>query len=673
MAEALQAGEALAETSHRDMANAIRALAMDAVQKADSGHPGMPMGMADVATVLFTRYLKFDPTEPRWPDRDRFVLSAGHGSMLLYSVLFLLGVEDMTLDEIRNFRQLGSKTPGHPENFVTTGVETTTGPLGQGLGNAVGMAIAERLLAAQFGEDIVDHYTYVIASDGDLMEGLSHEAISIAGHLRLSKLIVFFDDNSISIDGPLSLAESGDQVARFEAAGWNATRIDGQNPDEIAAAIEAAQKSDRPTMIACRTTIGYGAPTKAGKASSHGSPLGAEEIAGVRRALGWDSPAFEVPVDVRDAWRIAGLKASHARKEWEKRLAAVDAEKRAEFERRMRGELPPGFDAVIADYKRKLAADKPKVATRKSSEMALDVINPAVPETIGGSADLTGSNNTRSKDMKAVTPTDFTGRYIHWGVREHGMGSAMNGIALHGGLIPYGGTFLVFSDYCRPAIRLAALMGNRVIFVMTHDSIGLGEDGPTHQPVEQLAALRAIPNLLVFRPADAMEVAECWQLALEHDDTPSVIALTRQNLPAVRTEFVEANLCSRGAYQLAPSRGDADVTLFASGSEVEIALAAKRQIEAAGRAARVVSVPCFELFAEQSEDYQAEVIGTAPVRVAIEAAVRQGWDRFIGLDGIFIGMDGFGASAPYEQLYAKFGITAEAAARAALDRLAALA
>jgi transketolase len=658
---------------HHRMANAIRALAMDAVERAKSGHPGMPMGMADVATVLFTRYLKFDPSEPRWPDRDRFVLSAGHGSMLLYSVLFLLGVEEMTLDEIRNFRQLGSKTPGHPENFETPGVETTTGPLGQGLGNAVGMAIAERLMAAQFGDDVVDHRTYVIASDGDLMEGMSHEAISIAGHLRLNKLIVFFDDNSISIDGPLSLAESGDQVARFEAAGWNAHRIDGQNPDEIAAAIDAAQRSDRPSMIACRTTIGYGAPTKAGKASSHGSPLGAEEIAGARKALGWEYPPFEVPADVRDAWRIAGLKASQLRKEWEKRLAAVGNEKRAEFERRITGELPAGFDAVIADYKRKLAADKPKVATRKSSEMALDVINPAVPETVGGSADLTGSNNTRSKDMAEVKPNDFSGRYIHWGVRELGMGAAMNGIALHGGLIPYGGTFLVFSDYCRPAIRLAALMGNRVIFVMTHDSIGLGEDGPTHQPVEQLAALRAIPNLLVYRPADAMETVECWQVALERDDAPSLLALTRQNLPAVRTEFTEDNPCRRGAYELAASRGDADVTLFASGSEVEIALAAKKQIEAAGKRARVVSVPCFELFDEQGEDYQAEIIGTAPVRVAIEAAVRQGWDRFIDADGIFIGMTGFGASGPYEKLYEKFGITADAAAKAALARLAELA
>ncbi len=658
---------------HNRMANAIRALAMDAVERAKSGHPGMPMGMADVATVLFTRYLKYDPTSPRWPDRDRFVLSAGHGSMLLYSILYLLGVEEMTIDEIKNFRQLGSKTPGHPENFETPGVETTTGPLGQGLGNAVGMALAERLLAAQFGDDIVDHHTYVIASDGDLMEGISHEAISIAGHLRLSKLIVLFDDNGISIDGPLSLSETGDQVARFEAAGWNARRVDGHNPDEIAAAIEEAQKSERPSMIACKTTIGFGAPTKAGKSSSHGSPLGAEEIAGARKALGWDYPPFEIPADIRDAWRIAGLKAGQGRKDWEKRLAAVDAETRAEFERRMRGELPAGLDTVINDYKKKLSAEKPKVATRKSSEMALDVINPAVPETIGGSADLTGSNNTRSKDMTAVTPTDFSGRYIHWGIRELGMGAAMNGMALHGGIIPYGGTFLVFSDYCRPAIRLAALMGNRVIFVLTHDSIGLGEDGPTHQPVEQIAALRAIPDLLMFRPADAVEVVECWQLALENANRPSAMALTRQNLPTLRTEHDEANRCARGAYELAPAKGDADVTIFATGSEVEIALGAKKLIEAAGRAARVVSVPSFELFAEQSADYQAEIIGTAPVKVAIEAAVRMGWDRFIDADGIFIGMKGFGASAPFEKLYEKFGITADAAAKAALDRLAELA
>jgi transketolase len=658
-------------TKHKGMANAIRALAMDAVERAKSGHPGLPMGAADIATVLFSRYLKFDPALPDWPDRDRFVLSAGHGSMLLYSLLYLLGVEEVTIDELKNFRQLGSRTPGHPENFVTTGVETTTGPLGQGLGNAVGMAIAERILAAEFGDEIVDHRTYVLASDGDLMEGISHEAISIAGHLRLNKLIVFFDDNGISIDGPLSLAESGDQVARFEAAGWNATRIDGQNPDEIARAIETAQESGLPSLIACKTTIGFGAPTKAGKASSHGSPLGADEIVGARKALGWTSPPFEVPAEIRDAWRIAGLKPAHARKDWEKRLASLDSERRGEFERRVRGELPSGLDEAIAKYKRKLASEKPKVATRKASEMALDVINPVVPETIGGSADLTGSNNTRSKDMKAIAPGDFSGRFIHWGVREHGMAAAMNGMALHGGVIPYSGTFLVFTDYCRPSIRLAALMGQRVVFVMTHDSIGLGEDGPTHQPVEHLAALRAIPNLNVYRPADVTETAECWQLALESRETPSIIALTRQNLPAVRTSYSAENLCARGAYELAAADGDAEVSLFATGSEIEIALAAKAMIERSGYAARVVSVPCFELFAGQSADYQAEIVGNAPVKIAIEAAIRQGWDRFIGGDGIFVGMTGFGASAPYEQLYKKFGITAEATAEAALGRLAA--
>jgi transketolase len=647
------------------MANAIRALAMDSVERAASGHPGLPMGAADIATVLFTRYLKFDPTEPDWPDRDRFVLSAGHGSMLLYSVLYLLGVEEMTIDELKRFRQLGSRTPGHPENFLTPGVETTTGPLGQGLSNAVGMAIAEKIMAAQYGNDIVDHRTYVIASDGDLMEGISHEAISIAGHLKLNKLTVLFDDNSISIDGPLSLSESGDQVARFQAAGWNASRIDGQDADEIATAIEAAQKSARPTMIACKTTIGFGAPTKAGTAKAHGAPLGEQEIAGARKALGWDLPPYEVPTDVRDAWRIAGLRASQARKEWQKRRAALSGDIRGEFERRMRGDLPPELGPAIAEYKKKLASEAPKVATRKASEMALDVINPVVPETIGGSADLTGSNNTRSKDMKAIAPDDFSGRFMHWGVREHGMAGAMNGMALHGGVIPYSGTFLVFSDYCRPSIRLAALMHNRVIFVLTHDSIGLGEDGPTHQPVEQLAALRAIPNLKVFRPADVTETAECWQLALESRNGPSAIALTRQNLPALRKEFVADNLCARGGYEIAGTAEDADVSLFATGSEVEIAVAAKELIEAAGHVARVVSVPCFELFEAESEDYRDEMIGNAPVKVAIEAAVRQGWDHIIGTDGIFIGMNSFGASAPYLEVYEKFGITAEAAANAA--------
>ncbi len=656
---------------HTAMANAIRALAMDAVEAAKSGHPGLPMGAADIATVLFTRFLKFDPTATDWPDRDRFVLSAGHGSMLLYSVLHLLGVEALTIEELKQFRQLDSATAGHPEYGHAPGIETTTGPLGQGLGNAVGMAITERILAAEFGDEIVDHRTFVLASDGDLMEGISHEAISIAGHLRLNKLIVLFDDNGISIDGPLSLAESGNQIARFEAAGWNATRIDGHSPEEIAGAIEAALQSDRPSMIACRTTIGFGAPEKAGKSSAHGAPLGPEEIAGARKALNWTAPPFEIPADIRDAWRIAGLKTVHTRKDWEKRLAGLDSARRDEFERRMRGELPGELAVALEEYKRKLAAEKPKLATRKASEMALDVINPVVPETIGGSADLTGSNNTRSKDMKAITADDFSGRFIHWGVREHGMAAAMNGMALHGGVIPYSGTFLVFSDYCRPSIRLAALMGLRVIFVMTHDSIGLGEDGPTHQPVEHLAALRAMPNLNVFRPADAMETAECWQLALESPRSPSVIALTRQNLPAVRTEFSAENRSARGAYELAAADGNADVSIFASGSEVEIALAAKALIEARGFAARVVSVPCFELFAAQSEDYRIELLGEARVNLAIEAAVRQSWARFIGREGLFIGMTGFGASAPYGQLYEKFGITAEAAAEAAIERLTA--
>jgi transketolase len=654
---------------HDRMANAIRFLSMDAVEKANSGHPGLPMGAADIATVLFTRFLKHDPHEPRWPDRDRFVLSAGHGSMLLYSLLYLLGYEDMSIEEIQNFRQLGSKTAGHPEYGHASGIETTTGPLGQGLANAVGMALAERLLNARFGDDLVDHHTYVLAGDGCLMEGISQEAVGLAGHLGLGRLIVVFDDNGISIDGPVSLSDSTDQVARFAASGWHTVRCDGHDPDAIAAAVEAARADPRPSLIAARTTIGFGAPTRAGTSKAHGSPLGADEIAATRKALGWDAKPFVVPSDVLDAWRLAGLNSARQRKEWHKRLEAADAELRGEFERRMRGDLPGGLDAVIADYKRKLAADKPKVATRKASEMALEVINAVVPETIGGSADLTGSNNTKTSQTAPVKPGDFSGRYIYYGIREHGMAAAMNGMALHGGVIPYSGTFLVFSDYCRPAMRLASLMEQRVVFVMTHDSIGLGEDGPTHQPVEHLAALRAIPNHAVFRPADATETAECWQLALESRHTPSTIALTRQNLPAVRTEYVEDNLCARGAYELAGD-DDAEVTIFASGSEIEIALAAREKLRADGHGARVVSVPCFELFEKQSAEYQASVIGDAGVRVAIEAGVRLGWDRFIGNDGVFVGMTGFGASGPYEKLYRHFGITAEAVVDAATKRLA---
>ncbi len=642
---------------------------MDAVQSAKSGHPGLPMGAADIATVLFTKFLKFDPKNPDWPDRDRFILSAGHGSMLLYSCLHLLGYEDMTIDELRNFRQSGARTAGHPEFGHATGIETTTGPLGQGLANGVGMAIAERLMSARYGSDIADHHCYVLASDGDLMEGISHEAISIAGHLKLAKLIVLFDDNGISIDGALDLAESGDQLERFEAAGWSVTRIDGHDHEAIAAAIANAKQTDQPSLIACRTVIGYGAPNKQGTSGAHGAPLGDDEIAAARTELGWEHEPFEIPSDVRDAWRISGLRSSQARKSWESRLGELDAETRAELDRCLRGDLPSDFAAALDRYKAELAKEQPALATRNASQNTLDVINAIVPETIGGSADLTGSNNTRSKDMVAVTPDDFSGRFIHYGVREHGMAAAMNGIALHGGFIPYSGTFLVFSDYCRPAIRLAALMKLRVIHVMTHDSIGLGEDGPTHQPVEHLASLRAIPNVNVFRPADAVETAECWQLALEARETPSVLALTRQKLPAVRTEHEEENRCARGAYELRSSTEDAVVSLFASGSEVEIAVAAKAMLDEAGMPARIVSVPSFELFGQQSSQYQTETIGSAPVRIAIEAAISMGWERFIGSDGIFVGMTGFGASAPYQELYEHFGITAEAVVEAARTRL----
>ncbi len=658
-----------AREKHDRMANAIRALAMDAVEAANSGHPGLPMGAADIATVLFTRFLKLDPTDPTWPDRDRFVLSAGHGSMLVYAVLHLLGYEDMTIDELKRFRKLGSRTPGHPENFITPGVETTTGPLGQGLGNAVGMALAERMMAERFGPEVVDHYTYVLASDGDLMEGISHEAISIAGHLRLSRLIVLFDDNGISIDGPLSLADSVDQVARFQAAGWNASRIDGHDPDAIAAAIEAAKASDRPTMIACRTTIGYGAPTKAGKSAAHGSPLGADEIAATRKALDWDAAPFEVPSDVRDAWRIAGLRSKKARTQWDDRFGGIDAELRGEFERRLAGEIPSRLASRIRELKEKLVAEGKPMATRKAGEIALEVIADALPELVSGSADLTGSNNTRTKAMVPVKPGEFGGSFIHWGVREHGMAAAMNGMALHGGLLPVSGTFLVFSDYCRPSIRLAALMGLKVVHVMTHDGIGVGEDGPTHQPVEHMAALRAIPNLLVFRPGDAVETAECWEAALRQEARPSVIALTRQNLEPARTSNEDRNLSARGAYEVSPASAEAQVTLFASGSEVEIAMEAQAILEREKISARVVSVPCMDLFLEQSDEYRSEVIGAAPVRVAVEAAIRMGWDAIIGTDGAFVGMDGFGASGPYKEVYAYFGITAEAVAAAAREKV----
>ena len=641
------------------MAHAIRFLSMDAVEKAKSGHPGLPMGAADIATVLFTKFMKFDPTCPTWADRDRFVLSAGHGSMLLYSLLHLLGYEDMSIEDIANFRQLGAKTAGHPEYGHASGIETTTGPLGQGISNAVGMAIAEKLLAAQFGSELVDHYTYVLAGDGCLMEGISQEAIALAGHLKLNKLIVLWDDNNVTIDGAVSVSDSTDQAARFKASGWNTDAVDGHDHAAIASAIEAARNSGKPTMIACKTTIGFGAPTKAGTSKVHGAPLGAEEIAATRKALDWDYEPFEIPADIRDAWRIAGLNAAHAKKDWQKRLDAADSELRAEFERRMRGDLPSALETALDDYKKALAAEPKNVATRKASEMALTVINEALPDTIGGSADLTGSNNTKTPATQSVTADDFSGRYINWGIREHVMASAMNGMALHGGVIPYGGTFLVFADYMRGAMRLSALMEQRVIYVLTHDSIGLGEDGPTHQPVETVASLRAIPNMQVFRPADVTETLECWDVALQSKHNPSVLALTRQGLTPYRTEYSKDNLCARGAYLLSDCDGEADVSIFATGSEVEVAMDAQAALAEKDIKARVVSVPCFELFEKQSSEYQADILGSAKVNVAIEAAIRMGWDRFIGSDGIFVGMSSFGASGPYKELYAHFGITAD--------------
>jgi transketolase len=648
------------------MANAIRALAMDAVERANSGHPGMPMGMADVATVLFGQFLKFDPAHPEWPDRDRFVLSAGHGSMLLYALLYLTGYADMTIDELKRFRQLGSRTAGHPEHGHATGIETTTGPLGQGLGNAVGMAIAEQIMAARFGAELVDHHTYVIAGDGCLMEGISHEAISLAGHLRLNKLIVLFDDNHISIDGPTSLSVSDDQPARFRASGWAVESIDGHDPDAIAAALTRARQSDRPTMIACRTVIGYGAPKKAGTAATHGSPLGAEEVAGARAKLGWSSEPFVVPDQIMSAWREIGRRGTSAHLDWKRRHD--DHANRVEFERRVGGELLAAADLAINALKKSVSSAAPKLATRQSSQNVLDALAPVLPELIGGSADLTGSNNTKAKDMAPITADNFGGRYLYYGVREHGMAAAMNGMALHGGVIPYGGTFLVFTDYCRPSIRLSALMGQRVIYVMTHDSIGLGEDGPTHQPVEHLAALRAMPNLLVFRPADTVETAECWQLALANRTGPSVIVLTRQALPTLRTQHTDANLCARGGYVLLPAEGERKVTLIATGSELSIAVEARAKLQADGIGAAVVSLPSWELFDRQSPAYHAEVLGQG-ARFAIEAALPFGWDKYLGEDGMFIGMTGFGASAPAGDLYKHFGITAAAAVAAAKARL----
>ena len=658
-----------ADIDHGRLANAIRALSMDAVQAANSGHPGMPMGAADIATVLFTRYLRFDPADPDWPDRDRFVLSAGHGSMLLYSLLHLAGYAEMTIEEIRNFRQLGSRTAGHPEYGHAGGVEITTGPLGQGLGAAVGMAVAERSMNARFGDGLVDHRVWVLASDGDLMEGVSHEAASLAGHLGLDRLTVFYDDNAISIDGGTELSLSDDAVKRFEAYGWDVRRCDGHDPEAIASAIDAALSASAPSLIACRTTIGHGAPTKAGTAGSHGAPLGDEEIAGARAALDWPHAPFVVPDDILAAWRRAGRRGASLREAWAERCAGSDLG--AEFTRAASGALPEGWDSAILEIKRSFCDEGPSLATRASSGRVLDAVAPSLPDLIGGSADLTGSNNTLAAGMRLLSREERGGNYIHYGVREHGMAAAMNGMALHGGVLPYAGTFLIFSDYLRPAVRLGALMGLQAIHVLTHDSIGLGEDGPTHQPVEHLASLRAMPGLHVFRPADAVEVAECWQLALARRDGPSVLALTRQGVPALRREFSAANRCQEGAYVLAEAGGSGArrATLLATGSEVAIAVEAREMLEADGIPTAVVSMPCWELFERRDDADRDAVLGPGTVRVAVEAAARQGWDRWTGPDGGFVGMNGFGASGPAKELYAHFGITAAAVADEVRNRL----
>ena len=657
----------LADPDHWSLASAIRVLSMDAVEQANSGHPGMPMGMADVATVLWRKHLKFDASAPNWFDRDRFILSAGHGSMLIYSLLHLTGFEQMTLDQIRNFRQWGAATAGHPEYGHAEGVETTTGPLGQGLATSVGFAMAEAKMRAEFGEELCDHRTWVIAGDGCLMEGISQEAISLAGHLRLGRLIVLWDDNQITIDGAVSLSDSTDQLKRFEASGWRTLSCDGHDPADIDRALTAAKEDDgRPVLVACRTTIGYGSAKKGGTSGVHGSPLGADEIAATRLAYAWEHEPFELPDELVARWREIGAQGRAGREAWAARVDALPADRRNAFASRVAGEPNEALAPAIAALKEKASAEKPKVATRKASEMVLDVVNPILPETIGGSADLTGSNNTKTRDLGIFDAQNRAGRYVHWGIREHGMAAAMNGLALHGGFRPYGGTFLVFTDYARGAMRLSALMGVPVVYVMTHDSIGLGEDGPTHQPVEHLAMLRATPNTWTFRPADVVETAEAWELALTTGSTPSVLALSRQNLPTVRTEHTAENLTARGAYVLREASAAPKAILMASGSEVEIALKAAEALEAEGTPTRVVSVPCMELFRDQPEEYRTQVLPEGPVRVAIEAAVRQPWDWLLmGERGDwkrqdFVGMTGFGASAPADRLYKEFGITPEA-------------
>ena len=637
------------------MANAIRFLSADAIEKSKSGHPGMPLGMADVATVLFSRFIKLAPEAPHWFDRDRFVLSAGHGSMLLYSLLYLLGYKDISLEDIKNFRQLGAKTAGHPEYGHLDGIDMTTGPLGQGISSAVGMAIAERFVAARFGDDLCSHYTYVINGDGCLMEGISEEAISLAGHLGLNKLIVFWDNNNITIDGSVDSASSTDQIARFKAHKWNTIEIDGHNHHQIAKAIEKAQKSDKPTLIACKTKIGFGAPTKQGTSKCHGAPLGADELAKMRQNLGWDYPAFEIPAEILQAWRAAGRRHAETYKSWVAR--AKEAGK--DFNNFINNALPKDWDKELEELKKQAIAEKTKVATRKASQMCLEKIVPHIPEILGGSADLAASNLTKVAGMKDIVKGDFSGNNMAYGIREHAMAAIMNGMSLHGGVIPYGGTFFVFSDYMRPAMRLAALMGIRAIYVLTHDSIGVGEDGPTHQPVEHLASYRAMPNLFTFRPCDVIETAEAWQLALENEDAPSILALTRQGLPLLRTSSAE-NLTARGGYVISDvAKGQKrQATIIATGSEVSLAVAAQKKLSEEGIAAAVVSMPCCELFDRQDIKYQEEVLGNCP-RIAVEAGSKFGWEKYVGLNGDIIGMDGFGASGPAEELYKFFGITEE--------------
>jgi len=638
------------------MADAIRFLAMEGVQAANSGHPGMPMGMADAAVALFADHIHIDPTCPTWPDRDRFILSAGHGSMLHYALNHLLGYKDMDAEQLKQFRQLGARTAGHPEYGHADGIETTTGPLGQGITTAVGMALAERRLASQFGRALVDHYTYVIAGDGCLMEGISHEAIDMAGHLKLGRLIVLWDDNDISIDGNTDIATSTNQLARFKAAGWQVTRVDGHDSDAVSAAIDVAKKSRKPSLIACKTVIGFGAPTLAGSHKTHGAPLGDDEIQATRTALGWDHPPFEIPSDIRSLWQEIATRGLDMRTHWQSRLDS--SVKKSRFERAMSGELPKALATRMRRYKKQLKAELPKVASRQASQMALEVINAAVPTMVGGSADLTGSNLTKTSQMRSITPGNYRGNYVHYGIREHAMGAVMNGMALHGGMIPYGGTFLVFSDYMRGSMRLSALMKQRVIYVLTHDSIGLGEDGPTHQPIEHLAMLRATPNMNVYRPCDAVETAEAWEIALESSETPSVMALSRQGLPTVRTERTNENLTQKGGYILRNVRGARDITVMATGSEVAIALDAADVLKDQGYNVAVVSMPCWELFDQQSDQYRQSVLGSAP-RIAIEALIGFGWDRYLRTQDVFIGMHDFGASGPAPELYQHFGITKE--------------